>query len=176
MANLAERFDGVSSLGVVVSNYEVLAPYEESYGLNNNIWNDTTTFFIPRVVWPEKPVASDPHMFGDLYFNYGDNSFTITPIGDLLRNFGVIGVPLGMFALGLLLRMIYRSLIEGQAVTTWRATLYFMLVVNLSYEGFYGTILPYMFKVGATAVVGIVFVSLLARRLDRSTPSRPLRV
>lgn len=168
LANLAERLDGVSSLGVVVSNYEVLAPYEESYGLDNNIWNDTSTFFIPRVVWPDKPVASDPRMYSDLYFNYGDNSFTITPIGDLLRNFGVIGVPLGMFLLGMLLRTIYRSLVEAQPVITWRATLYFMLIINLSYEGFYGTLLPYMFKVGATTLVGIAFVNFFARRVDLS--------
>ena len=47
-ANLAERLDAISSVGVVVSTYEQLQPYEESYGLDNNIWKDTTTFFIPR--------------------------------------------------------------------------------------------------------------------------------
>jgi hypothetical protein len=165
-ANLSERLDGVSSLAVVASNYEALAPYEESYGLNNNIWNDITTFFIPRVIWPNKPVASDPRAYSDLYFNYADNSFTITPIGDLLRNYGVIGVAIGMFILGLLLRIVYGALIEGQPVVSWRATLYFMLIINLSYEGFYGTIVPYMFKVGATTLVGILFVNFFARRID----------
>jgi hypothetical protein len=40
------------------------------------------------------------------------------------------------------------------------------LIINLSYEGFYGTIVPYMFKVGATTLVGILFVNFFARRID----------
>ena len=44
---LAERIDSVSSLAVVVSNYEALAPYEEAWGINNNIYVDTVTFFVP---------------------------------------------------------------------------------------------------------------------------------
>jgi hypothetical protein len=78
----------------------------------------------------------------------------------------VIGVAIGMFILGLLLRIVYGALIEGQPVVSWRATLYFMLIINLSYEGFYGTIVPYMFKVGATTLVGILFVNFFARRID----------
>ena len=160
----------MSSVAVVVSNYEELKPYEESYGLDNNVWNDTVTFFVPRVVWPDKPVASDPRKYSELYFDFGDNSFTITPVGDLLRNFGVVGVPIGMFILGLFLRTIYRALIEGRRITTWSATLYFMLITAVSYESFYGSILPYLFKVGVTTVVGIVFVNFFARREEASNP------
>jgi len=164
LLNLAERIDGLSSVAVVVSNYEQLKPYEENYGLDNNIWNDTVTFLVPRIIWPEKPVASDPRKYSELYFDFGENSFTITPIGDLLRNYGVIGVPIGMFLLGLFLRTIYRALIEGRSITTWRATLYFMLITAVSYESFYGSILPFMFKVGVISVVGILFVNFFARR------------
>ena len=120
------------------------------------------------MVWPDKPVASDPRKYSELYFDFGDNSFTITPVGDLLRNFGVVGVPIGMFILGLFLRTIYRALIEGRRITTWSATLYFMLITAVSYESFYGSILPYLFKVGVTTVVGIVFVNFFARREEAS--------
>ena len=44
---LADRVENLSSLAVVVANYERLAPYEESYGLENNIINDTLTSFMP---------------------------------------------------------------------------------------------------------------------------------
>jgi oligosaccharide repeat unit polymerase len=173
LINLAERLDAVSSVGVVVSNYEQLKPYEESYGLDNNIWNDTVTFLVPRLIWPDKPVASDARKYSELYFDYGDNSFAITPIGDLLRNFGVIGVPIGMFILGVFLRIIYRALIEGQPITIWRATLFFMLIIAVSYEGFFGSILPYMFKVGVFSVVGIIFVNFFGRRTDVGVPGMP---
>ena len=48
--SLADRVENLSSLGVVVANYEKLAPYEASYGLENNIMNDALTSFVPRFV------------------------------------------------------------------------------------------------------------------------------
>ena len=57
---LADRIDNLSTVAVVVSNYEKLAPFEASYGLENNITNDLYTSFIPRFVWNEKPPTSEP--------------------------------------------------------------------------------------------------------------------
>lgn len=171
LMGLAERLDTLSSVAVVVSNYEQLQPYEESYGLDNNIWKDITTFFIPRIIWNDKPVASEPRKYSDLYFNYGENSFAITPIGDLVRNYGPFGVPIGMFLFGIIIRFLYRALIENQPRTMSKVTLYFMLLLAISYEGFYGALVPILFKVGFTAVVGILIVGLVARSLGhRRTP------
>ncbi len=164
--SLTERVDVLSSVAVVVSNYEELRQYEEAYGLDNNIWLDTTTFFIPRIVWKDKPVASDLRKYSELYFNFGESSFAITPMGDLLRNFGVIGIPIGMFLIGVIMRIIYRALVEGQPPSIWRLMVYFMLLTTLSFEGFYGTIIPILFKVGITAGVGVLIVCVLARQLS----------
>ncbi len=174
LTGLAARLDTLSTVAVVVSSYEQLQPYEESYGLDNNIWKDITTFFIPRIIWNDKPVASEPRKYSDLYFNYGDNSFAITPMADLLRNYGPIGVPIGMFIFGIIIRFIYRSLIEDQPRTMWRASLYFMLLLAISYEGFYGLLIPYLFKVGVTAIVGIVIVNLVARSLGYRKTANPV--
>jgi hypothetical protein len=163
---LAERIDAVSSLAVVVSNYEKLAPYEESYGLDNNIWKDSITFLIPRVIWNDKPLATDPSKYGDLYFNFSENSFTLTPIGDLLRNFGPVGIPLGMILLGFFVRIVYAGLIENQGFSFWRATTYYMLLTSISYEGSYGLIIPYLVKVGVTAAVGLVIVWFFVRKTN----------
>lgn len=173
-STFAERIDILSTLAVVVSNHEQLAPYEEIYGLDNNIYIEMTTFMIPRIVWPDRPVVSDPRKYSDLYFDYGESSYAITPVGDLLRNFGIPGVFLGMFVLGLILRLIYSTLVEGKPPVVWRLTLFFMLITSISYEGFYGTIIPVMFKTGFTAMIGIVFVAFLAKRIhagrQRSEP------
>ena len=160
-AALAERIDSLSSLAVIVSNYEALAPYEESYGMNNNIVNELSTFFIPRIVWKDKPVPIEPGDYGDLYFNYRENSFTMTPMGDLLRNFGPIGVPIGMLLLGILIRVVYSALIEGQPFSFWRATLFFMLFISISWEGTYGLIVPYLLKVLVLAFAGLLLVRLV---------------
>lgn len=167
LTNLTERIDILSTLAVVVSNYEQLKPYEEAYGLSDNIWVDLTTFMFPRIVWEDKPIASDARKYSDLYFNFSGSSYAITPIGDLLRNYGIIGVPIGMFVIGVCLRFMYRALVEGQAPVIWRLTLYFMLLTSISYEGFYGTIIPVLFKVGLTAIVGILFVTLIAKRIEQ---------
>lgn len=173
-ASLAERLDTLSSVAVVVSNYEQLQPFEESYGLDNNIWKDLTTFFIPRVFWTDKPVASEARKYSDLYFDYGENSFAITPFGDLVRNYGPVGVPLGMFLFGIVLRFIYRSLVENQPGTAWRAVMYFMLLTSISYEGFYGHLIPYLFKIGTTAVAGLLIVGLVARGLGHYRKAEPV--
>ena len=160
---LAARMEALSSLAVVVSNYEKLAPYEEAYGLRNNILNDIMTFFVPRIIWNEKSQASDARKYSELYFNYGGSSFLITPIGDLLRNFGVVGVPIGMFLLGMLLRFIYSLLIESGPVTPWKAAIYYMLLTSVNYETFYGSIIANLVKFGFTAIVGMIIVLLFAR-------------
>ncbi|MBX3282187.1 MAG: oligosaccharide repeat unit polymerase [Acidobacteria bacterium] len=161
----AERIDLVSSLAVVVSNYEQLAPYEESYGLDHNILKDLSSFMVPRVLWPDKPVASEPHQYSDLYFNYSENSFGITPMGDLIRNYGPIGVPIGMLIIGFLLRVLYRTFVEDQPVILWRAAIYFMILTSVSYESFYASIIPYGVKVGTTAFVGALMLAFFARAL-----------
>ncbi len=163
-AALAERLEGVSALAVVVANYEKLEPYEESYGIKDNIWNDSLYFFIPRPLWKEKPLGSSPREYSDLYFNYNESSYIITPMGDLLRNFGPIGILVGMTILGGGLGLIYNALIENQSFSFWRTTLYYTLLTVVSYEGFYGTIFPNMIRYGVTAMVGIIFINFLLKR------------
>ena len=166
-STLSERLDAISPLAVVVSNYEALAPYEEAWGINDNIYVDTFIFFIPRVVWPDKPVSIDPSRYGDLYFNFPENSFTLTPMGDLLRNFGPIGVPIGMFILGMIIRVLYSTLIEGQDFSYWRITLFFMMFTTISFEGTFGLIIPILFKVGVASFFGLVIVRFCAGSLKK---------
>ena len=164
---VAERIEIASSLAVVVANHEKLQPYEAAYGLENNIWTYTWTAFIPRFMWPNKPVVSDARGYSQLYFNYGENSFAMTPIGDLLRNFGWPGIPIGMLLLGFLMRVIYATLIENQSVTIGRAAAYYMLLTAFSYEGFYGVILPTLIRVGFVTVVSLLLINLLIKSGSR---------
>jgi ABC-type multidrug transport system permease subunit len=77
-------------------------------------------------------------------------------MGDLLRNFGPYGVPLGMILLGILIRFLYSSLVEGREFEYWRAVVYYMLLTSISYESFYGSILPYFIKVAVISVLGVL--------------------
>jgi hypothetical protein len=161
---LAARVENLSSVGVVVANYKELAPYEASYGIENNILNDLYTSFIPRFVWKEKPPTSDARAYSDLYFNFGENSFAISPFGDLLRNFGPIGVPIGMMILGIYLRFIYAMFIDTPNPAMWKKVAYFSLMTIVSYEAFYGTIFPSVVRLIFVLAVSLSMVNLFARR------------
>ncbi len=166
---LADRIENLSSLAVVVANYERLAPYEESYRLENNIVNDTLTSFIPRFIWNDKPPTSDARAYSDLYFNYGENSFAISPFGDLVRNFGPIGIPLGMLLLGIYLRIIHATLIDTANPAMWKKVAYFPLLTLVSYEGFYATIFPSIVRTAFILVVSLFLVNLLAKRIKKTS-------
>lgn len=166
VSTLATRIELVSAVAVVVSNYEALAPYEEELGIANNIMVETFTFFIPRVIWSDKPVSVEPAKYADLYFNYSENSFSMTPIADLIRNFGPWGIPIGMFILGVLLRTVYVALVDGQGFSYWKLTLYYLLLTSISYDGTYGGIVPNMFKTAVVATVGFAIVWLITVRLS----------
>ena len=165
---LAGRVENLSSVAVVVANYEQLAPYEASYGLENNILNDMYTAFIPRFVWNDKPPTSDARAYSDLYFNYGENSFAISPFADLLRNFGPIGVPLGMLVLGFYMRFIYATLIDTPNPSIWKKVAYFPLVTLVSYEAFYATILPGAIRLMFILAITLPLVNIFAKGRKRT--------
>lgn len=165
---LAERLEIASSLGVVVSNYEKLQVYEASYGLENNIWTYTWTAFIPRLIWQDKPKIADNYSYNELYFNYGGFGLAITAVGDLLRNFGPWGIPLGMLLLGFGLRILYATFVEGQYFSIWRSSLYFACLYKISYDSFYGEILPTVIRVSLIIFIQLFFINLLIKVFRRN--------
>ena len=171
---LFARVENLSSVAVVVSNYEQLAPYEASYGLENNILNDLYTSFIPRLVWSEKPATTDARAYSDLYFNFGENSFSMSPFGDLLRNFGPIGVPLGMLIIGIYLRVIYSLFIDTPNPALWKKVAYFSLLTLVTYEAFYATIFPAAIRLMFILAISLPLVNLFARsrKQPHAAPSR----
>lgn len=68
---------------------------------------------IPRSLWPEKPLSLDFRFGSEVYGqDFSNNSGGGRPPGfmvELYWNFGVVGVIVGMFFLGLFLAVLYRS-------------------------------------------------------------------
>ncbi len=165
IVTLAERVDNLSALAVAVSNYEKLAPYEASFGIENNIINDLYTSFVPRFIWPDKPSTSDPRAYSDLYFNYSENSFAVTPFGDLLRNFGPIGVPLGMMLIGIYFRLIYSLFIKTKSPAIWKRVAYFILLTVVSFEAFYATIFPMFVRSAVVLAVSLFIANIVIKQI-----------
>ncbi|MFB3854692.1 MAG: hypothetical protein ACE148_12805 [Vicinamibacterales bacterium] len=171
----AKRVEITSCLAVVVGNYRRLKAEEESAGIAGNIWRSTWTAPIPRVVWPGKPHVAIARTYSQVYFHYGGVSYPITPVGDLLRNFGALGIPLGMALLGLALRVLFAALVEGRPPDPAAAGFYTLILMNVSYEGFYATILPHVARVGVVTIAGLVFVhaGIILLRRFRAGFDRP---
>lgn len=147
----------------MVSNYEALATYESAYGLDNNIWQYTWTAFIPRFLWKDKPTIADNYSYNELYFGFGGFGLAITAMGDLLRNFGPAGVPIGMFVLGFMIRIFYASLIEGQPFSSWRSAVYFIVLTKISYDSFYGEILPTVIRVAVIVMGQLIAITVISK-------------
>lgn len=163
-----QRLENLSSFAVIVSNYERLRPLEQQYGIAGNIWTYTWTAFIPRFIWPDKPLISDARAVGALYFSVPTNSFAMTVFGDLLRNFGPIGIPLGMMLLGFMLRILWSALIGSGPVPAWHAATYYLLLTSVNYESFYGTIIPGWVRVAFVCLLGGLLANVLARAASGS--------
>ncbi len=169
MQNMAERIDNLSAMGVVVANHEHLKPYEAGFGLEDNIVNDLYTSFIPRFIWEDKPNTSDARAYSDLYFNFSENSFAITPFGDLLRNFGPIGVPLGMLIIGIYFRAIYDLLINTDKPLLWKKVSYFVLLTLFSFESFYATFFPTLVRTVIVLVISLYLANIIVKLVRGST-------
>lgn len=82
---------------------------------------EVTRFFIPRVFWPDKPMTyaiifGQQFLARTAYFSV-DVSGTPTVVGELLLNFGILGLTVGGWLVGLFLRLPYEYLVVRSANT-----------------------------------------------------------
>jgi hypothetical protein len=107
-----ERFNEAATVSALWE--AVPSTLEYKYG---KTYLPVVTWIVPRFIWHDKPTFQYFNEIGHVTGMIGpfDTATTIvyTSIGELYLNFGVLGVPLGMFAIGMLSRWLYQSLIAG---------------------------------------------------------------
>lgn len=171
-----ERLDGLSSLGVIVSRHADLEMREIAVGINGNILKDLVASFVPRFLWPGKPIIGNSEVIGNLYFNTSGTSPATTYMGDLYRNFGLVGIFIGMALLGVLLRLFYRWLIEGQRLQPLKCALFLVVTATVNYESLYSQLFPGLIQrlVMSAVVIGIVWILTPPKSMRRTARSLPL--
>jgi oligosaccharide repeat unit polymerase len=163
------RNEGVDSLALVMKYTPNPFPY--AYG------KDLVTLpltFIPRRIWPEKPVDMVGHNFEHQYmgmaeFYIGFNAIHI--ISDLYRNFNLFGVIGGMLAVGTALRFFYRFA-DPASRNAAGVYLYAALLPSLGrfLEGDMGTVIVMIIRSCAlVAAIGLL-VGVRLRRNSRNEP------
>lgn len=85
--------------------------------------------FIPRAIWPSKPIAALGGWFNEHVYGFGSASAAaITVPGDLYLNFGWWGVPIGFLFFGMLLRIITKAVVDTQPNLRLVALIPFVIV------------------------------------------------
>jgi hypothetical protein len=102
------RLAMINSVAVVVRDTPQWVPYARG----STIFMPAVAGFIPRAFWPDKPIMQSGREFGRTFrvTNYITRATHIGPTitGELYWNFGLIGVIVGMAAIGSIVRMLYR--------------------------------------------------------------------
>lgn len=162
---MLERFDALASASVVVEQHRELAAAEDSLGLDGDVVRALHATFVPRVVSPDKPTSFDAQGLAELYFGRR-NAYATTPFTDLLRNFGPLGIVLGMLALGFVLGTLHQGLASSESWTAMRAGLFALLALRaVNYEGSFASILPDASRLVVVYLLAIGIVFAICRVL-----------
>lgn len=158
--NIIDRFVSIDTLGVTLARAESLKSAEKETGIYRNIVTEIAVGFIPRAIWPSKPLVGE---FGLTYTRiYLESPYRSsngpTMFGDLYRNFGYIGIPLGMFIVGLYLKVLYGCLIQSGIKGTLTPLFYVFLFTAFNWEATYT---PFILNGMRTLFALIALVSLL---------------
>ena len=108
-SSTVNRFAHIASLSKVVEK----TPNEVPYWMGET-YKPLFTFFIPRILWADKPSENSGQTFGHRYsFLLPDDvttSYNLPWITELYANFGIIGVIIGMLLIGFFFRLLVNYL------------------------------------------------------------------
>lgn len=102
---------------------------------------DNLSGLVPRVLWRDKPVSfvatSDIQSYYGLLFwpSQYVPDVVASPVAEFYAYFGILGIVLGMLALGVLMRIVYRTLVE-RSLGRWNTglVLYAVLAFELTFQ------------------------------------------
>jgi hypothetical protein len=105
---LGTRLASIDTIGLITTQTPTPNPYE-----HGRLWILAPVYnSIPRLLWPSKPVLDLEYNFDRVYRHLPPDVVTntgLTEPGDLYINFGLPGVAVGMFILGLLFAWVAKS-------------------------------------------------------------------
>jgi hypothetical protein len=157
----AGRFDNLGAASVIIRDTPRVSPFQ--YGRTLALF---FIYFIPRAVWPEKPIITLGRFITDVYGSGPqiESNTAPTPIGDFFLNFGYPGVIGGMLLWGIMVRIGHEVLMRGRPTTP----ALFVAVVLLRELGlnFQGNVAN-IWAVTVTAIVPIIAAHLAVRTLSR---------
>jgi len=172
------RANGVDSLAVIMK-------YGQAVDLGNPTayWQIPLYAFVPRAIWPEKPIILTGTEFARLFVTPTEEGLREFPsigvfhVGDLYASFGASGVLIGMCLLGFLFRVVYQIFDPARSPDLGMKFLYIVLlwgIVN-GFESDIPTIYGNLLKSLAIWIVIKMWLNARAPRTAASYSPRGIR-
>ena len=106
-APLIDRSYDFDAATMIVSRTRSVEDYRLGSTFDDLLW-----FYVPRQWWPDKPLSFGYTFAGEFFPGANlTSSYTPSMVGELYLDFGVIGVILGFYMFGLVLRATYEALV-----------------------------------------------------------------
>lgn len=108
-------------------------------------------FFIPRSIWPDKPIVGGLIVGDDLYYNWyaGTHNLSFFVGGDLYMDFGYIGVAFGFIIIG----MLWKKSVNAKLLCLNRVSVFSCILMGS---------IPILLRGPLGAVIGYFFCLLMA--------------
>lgn len=132
--NLSIRLSAIDLMAAVVTRAE----RNEITFLYGRTIIHSLPAFVPRIIWPGKPPigGDDPENEVVNHFRLGIHDPMLTPITELYANFWIIGVLIGMFIYGRVVRMVYNLLVLNRkndtGLVVYASSLHFLIGMQTS--------------------------------------------
>jgi oligosaccharide repeat unit polymerase len=132
--------------------------------LNGEMFSAFFTRFVPRALWPDKPIGMGRQvadvLYGDFQNRAGSSGVNVTFLGELYWNFYIPGVAIGMLIFGIYIRTIYEYL-RRSPINPWSVVIFGVslnYIIYLLRVDFASAALDYVLVI-IPIVVATMFVS-----------------
>lgn len=125
----------INSVAVVIRDVPRWVPYEHG----GTLFLPAMSFFVPRFLWPEKPLFLMGRDFGIKFrvVNILDDKTRVAPTvpGELFWNFDLPGILFGMAFWGATVRLVYRRYAGSAGLDPVRRAIYMLLLIQFVHFG-----------------------------------------
>jgi hypothetical protein len=129
------RMAMINSVAVVIRDVGRWVPYARG----GTLFTPAVTFFIPRLLWPDKPYFTMGRTFAETFRVVAimdrDTRVAVTVPGELYWNFDLPGILIGMALWGVALRFLYRRYGEGLTLDPVRRAIHIVLMIQFVHFG-----------------------------------------
>lgn len=129
------------------------------------------TIPIPRILWDNKPILSTGYTFATQFLGWDPkykSEAAITQMGEFYWNFGIVGIIVGMFLLGILYRSFYLYLIVKHRDSLSALFLYtFCLLCLLNIEGNIAVVIGKLINTLITTILILFWIIFLTNFLRK---------